>query len=256
MELVGAIAVGLTKYFGRVEADGLENLPMRGPAIVAVNHTSIADVPPVLSTLFRAGLRPSRPCHRPGCGTDHGHVRFLAAAEVFNHWFSGPLARHAGMIEGPAVWRGLNAPGARRSDAGAAAVRAAEEALDDGQIIGIYPEGDAMRPNPDGSPRRFKSGVARLALAAAAPVIPVAHHDAREISSGTVGEAIGRALTSVVRRPTIRLRVGRPVLPEEFAGLPVREVVELIQRRVTDVWRTIAAEVTAGASPGLVEKPL
>jgi 1-acyl-sn-glycerol-3-phosphate acyltransferase len=240
VELVGAVAVGLTRLFGSVDPDGLDNLPMSGPAIVAINHTSIADVPPVLSTLYRAGLRPSTPCHGEGCGIAHGHVRFLAASQVFANPFIGPLARHAGMVE--VGWR----------QAGASALKAALEALGRGEIIGIYPEGD-VSATPDGSPRRFRFGVGRLAQSAGAPVIPVAHHDAREIGSGTIARSLGGALTSIVRRPTIKLRVGRPVRPQEFAGLPIREVVDLVHARVTTVWRSIAGDQQAGPSLGLTE---
>ncbi|WP_166349855.1 lysophospholipid acyltransferase family protein [Phytoactinopolyspora limicola] len=229
MELVGAVAIGLTKLFGRVESDGLEHLPVQGPAIIAVNHTTIADVPPVLSTLHRAGLHPSVPCNADGCGTDHGHVRFIASSMVFKNPFIGPLARHAGMVE--VGWR----------QAGAVALRAARDALGRGEIVGIYPEGD-VSATTDGSPRRFRFGVGRLALDAQAPVVPVAHHDAREIGAGSVARTLGGALTSIVRRPTIRLRVGEPVQPAELRGLAIREAVDLVQQRVTDVWRSLAAE--------------
>ncbi|WP_165367606.1 lysophospholipid acyltransferase family protein [Phytoactinopolyspora endophytica] len=231
MEIVGAIAVGLTRLFGRVESDGLENLPLTGPAIVVVNHTTIADVPPVLSTLHRAGLRPSIPCHDDACGSEHGHVRFLAASQVFNHPLIGPLARHAGMVE----------VGLRQ--ASTAALRAARDALGRGEIIGIYPEGD-VSATTDGSPRRFRFGVGRLALDTQVPVIPVAHHDARAIGSGSTARSLGGALTSIVRRPTVRLRVGKPISPDEFAGMAIRDVVDLVQTRVTDVWRSLAGADT------------
>jgi 1-acyl-sn-glycerol-3-phosphate acyltransferase len=202
---------------------------MNGPAIVAVNHTTIADVPPVLSTLYRAGLRPSVPCGDQGCGKEHGHVRFMAASEVFNNTFIGPLARHAGMVE--VGWR----------QAGSVALRAAREALSRGEIIGIYPEGD-VSARADGAPRRFRFGVGRLALDAQVPVIPVAHHDARAIGSGSIPRSLAGALTSIVRRPTVKLRVGRPVMPEEFTGMAIRDVVDLVQARVTDIWQSLAGD--------------
>lgn len=243
MELVGAIAVGLSRLFGRVDADGLENLPANGPAIVAINHTTIADVVPVLATLHRAGLRPSQPCGDADCGENHGHVRFLVARQVFAHPILGPLARQAGMIE----------VGVR--EAANAALKAAREALGGGEVVGIYPEGD-VSASLDGSPRRFRLGVGRLALETQAPVIPVAHHDSRKIGGGSIPRSLAGALTSIVRRPTVRLRVGRPMLPEEFAGLPVRDIADLVQQRVTDVWRSIASDVPAAMTPALPENPL
>ena len=222
-------AVGLTRWFGRVDSEGLGNLPMGGPAIVAVNHTSIVDVPPVIATLYKAGLRPSVPCGRPGCEVDHGHIRFMAASQVFANRFIGPLARHGGMIE------------VAGRQVGAAALKAARDALGRGEIVGIYPEGD-VSATEDGSPRRFRYGVGRLAVDTQAMVVPVAHHDARLIGTGSIAQSLGGAFTAVVRRPTIRLKVGEPIRPEEFAGLPLRDVVDLIQARVTELWRSISGE--------------
>lgn len=240
------VAVGLTRWFGRVDSEGLDRLPMRGPAIIAVNHTSIADVPPVISTLYKAGLRPSVPCGGPGCGLDHGHIRFMAATQVFDNPFIGPLARHGGMIE------------VAGRQVGAAALKAARDALTRGEVVGIYPEGD-VSATEDGSPRRFRYGVGRLAVDAQAPVVPVAHHDARRIGTGSIARSLGGALTAVVRRPTIRLRVGEPIRPDELAGLPLREVVDLIQGRVTEVWRAVSEETSRlpgeAADPIAVERP-
>ncbi|AYY11939.1 1-acyl-sn-glycerol-3-phosphate acyltransferase [Actinobacteria bacterium YIM 96077] len=242
MELVGGIAVGLKRLFGRVELDGFENLPVSGPAIVAVNHTTIADVPVVLGAFHRAGLHPSVPCEGMGCGSEHGHVRFLASSLVFRSRMIGPLARHAGMIE--IGWRW----------SGPAALRSAREALARGEIVGIYPEGDVSATD-DGSPRRFRFGVGRLALDSGAPVIPVAHHDARVIGSGSTARSLGGALTAVVRRPTVRLRAGRPIRPEEFAGCSIREVVDMVQDRVTEVWRSLATTSGGPDGPGAVRPP-
>lgn len=209
---------------------------MSGPAIVAVNHTSIADVPAVLATLFTRGLRPSVPCGGDGCGRDHGHIRFLAASQVFRTPIIGNFARSSGMIE--VGWR----------QAGTVALKAAREALERAEIVGIYPEGD-LQANADGSPRRFRYGIGRLALDTGVPIIPIAHHDARRIGSGTIGRSLLGAMTAIVRRPTIRLRVGPPIGSEEYAGLPVRDVVQLVQARVTTVWESIAAPQRTPAPP-------
>lgn len=223
--------------------EGLARLPLRGPAIVAVNHTTIADVPAVLSSLHKGGLHPSAPCHRDGCGDLHGHVRFMASTMVFAHPLIGPLARRGGMIE----------VGARLG--GAAALKAAHDALSRGEIIGIYPEGD-VSASVDGAPRRFHFGVARLAAQSSAPVVPVAHHDARRIGSGSIARTLAGTLTSIVRRPTIRLRVGAPIRPDEFAGLALRDVLDLIEKRVGEVWRAVAGVIPAAPAADQPEKPL
>lgn len=227
MELVGLVAVGLSGWMGRFELSGTENLPFAGPAIVAVNHTTIVDTPPVIAALYRAGLRPSRPCHREGCGTKHGHIRFLATELLFRHPLLGPLVRHADFVP---VGQGRSAR---------AALQAGIDALKRNEIVGIYPEGD-VDASSDGAPRRFRIGVGRLALESGAPIVPVAHHDARAFGTGSIAQSLRGALTSVVRRPTVRIRVGRPIQAAEYAGRTLHETVSLVQERVTAVWRALA----------------
>ncbi|MGH8775663.1 MAG: lysophospholipid acyltransferase family protein [Jiangellaceae bacterium] len=229
MELVGPVAVGLSTWLGSFELSGAELLPFTGPAILAVNHTSIADTPPVIASLYRAGLRPSRRCAKGGCGSTHGHIRFLATEVLFRHPILGPLVKHADFVP---VGPGRSAK---------SALQAGIDALRNGEIIGIYPEGDvAVDLSSDGSPRTFRIGVGRLALDTGATIVPVAHHDSRVFGTGTVSESLRTAATSVLRRPKVHIRVGRPIQAAEYAGRTLHETVTLIQERVTAVWRTLA----------------
>lgn len=228
MELVGHVANGLTRLFGRAVAAGVEHLPVRGPAVLAVNHTTIADVPPVLSTLYRAGLRPSEPCGHDECGVGHGHVRFMASSRVIDDALIGRLARQAGMID---VRTGNDAYGEARA------------ALGRGEIVGIYPEGDALSPLPDGAPRKFRLGVGKLAVDTRAPVIPIAHHDAREIGSGSIGRTLAGALTAMVRRPTVRIQIGEAIPGDHFVSMTPREAADLVHERVTDLWRRLSTRM-------------
>lgn len=233
MELVGPIAVGLTRAVSRLEVSGAGNLPFAGPAIVAVNHTTIVDVAPVLAALHLAGLHPSRPCARAGCTTRHGHVRFLATEMVFANPILGPLVRHAGFVP---VGGGRSA---------AAALRAGVAALHRREIVGIYPEGD-VDADVDGGPRRFRIGVGKLALGSGATIVPVAHHDARAIGSGSIRGSLLGAVTSVLRRPVVRVRVGAPIRAAEYGGKTLAETVALIHERVTEVWRSLVDPATTG----------
>lgn len=126
---------------------GLDNIPAEGPAILASNHMSFSD------SVFIPVAVPRQ-------------VRFLAkndywkgrgAAGVWNRWFftmTGqiPMDRSGGQ-------------------ASQNSLAAGEQALRDGHLLGIYPEGTR---SPDGRLYRGKVGVAKLALNARVPVIPIA----------------------------------------------------------------------------------
>lgn len=133
----------LLRLMYRPKTRGLENIPSEGPAILAANHQSFLD------DLLLPLLVPKR------------KVVFLAKAEYFDKWYLGWFFKGANVI-----------PVRRESGSGAeAALRAGVEALRDGKLIGIFPEGTR---SPDGRLYRGKTGVARMALEAQVPVIPVA----------------------------------------------------------------------------------
>ena len=214
---------------------GAELLPRTGPALVVVNHTTIADVPVVLAALDRHGLKPiseDARGHSAACA-DHLHVRFLATQNVFDHPLLGRVVRRAGFIA-------VQPAGLGRVDAYAAA----DEALRAGQVVALYPEGDVTSPE-EGAPRRLRSGAARLAIATGVPIVPVAHHDAREIGAGTEAQTLRRAVTSILRRPTVQLVVGRTIQPHEYAGLTPLELTRMIREHLTETWRR-AVELRAG----------
>jgi 1-acyl-sn-glycerol-3-phosphate acyltransferase len=124
-----------------VRVDGLHLLPRRGPAIIAANHLSVMD------SIFLEMVSP-----RP--------ITFVAKAEYFDRWPTNWIFSATGQIP---LRRG-NGFAARR------ALDAAEAALADGHVVGIFPEGTRSR---DGMLHRGNKGPARLALASGAPIVPV-----------------------------------------------------------------------------------
>lgn len=177
---------------------GAERIPRSGPVILASNHLSWADTVFLPAQLERT-------------------VHFLGKADLF-HGRSVP-ARIIG-----AIMRQLRVMPVDRSGGSAAqgAIDAGLSVLVRGDVLGIYPEGTR---SPDGRLYRGKTGVARLALASGAPVVPVAMIGAFEASHG-------RLLPR--RRPRIVAVVGEPVdvasVLARSAGLSEVEVL----RRVTD----------------------
>ena len=127
----------------RWEAEGMENIPAEGPAILASNHVSYLD-PPLISALVK----------RP--------IYFMAKDEVFHVPLLGSFLRSIGTIP---VRRG-------RPDVGA--VRRALRVLERGDILGIFPEGTRNRTGDLRTVQPFRAGVGWLAIRSRAPVIPVA----------------------------------------------------------------------------------
>lgn len=123
----------------RVKAEGRENIPLKGGAVIAVNHRSNWDV--VVTGLM---------CPRM--------LRFMAKAELFENKLFGGLIKRLGAFP---VRRG-------RGDVGA--VKSALKTLSRNHVMLIFPEGHRMR---DGKrAQNAKAGVAMIATHAQVPVIP------------------------------------------------------------------------------------
>jgi len=146
-ELIRALLVPVSRVAFRPIVEGREHVPPAGPVILAANHLSFVDS-------FLIPLIAPRP------------VAFLAKSE----YFTGPGVR--GRLVA-ATLRGLGAVAVPRGEhrAAQAALETALGVLDSGGAFGIHPEGSRSR---DGRLYRGRTGVAWLALASAAPVVPVA----------------------------------------------------------------------------------
>jgi 1-acyl-sn-glycerol-3-phosphate acyltransferase len=185
-----------------------EHLPREGGVIVAVNHISYAD--PFAVALFLHSWK-----RRP---------RFMAKSSVFKIPLAGRIVRGAKQIP---VYRDT-------ADAGNA-LRAAVAAVEDGECVVIYPEGTVTK-DPDYWPMASKTGVARLALATGAPVVPVGQWGAQEF--------LGRHKSfHPFPRKTLRMRAGAPVDLSAWAGAePTTEVLRAMTLKVmNDVTAQVAA---------------
>jgi 1-acyl-sn-glycerol-3-phosphate acyltransferase len=142
------VAIGpVVKLVFRPRAEGTENVPAAGAAILASNHLSAAD------WIFMPLSSKRR-------------VTFLAKAE----YFTGKGVK--GFFQ-RAFFTGAGQVPIDRSSASAAenAIQTGIRILREGKLLGIYPEGTR---SPDGRLFRGKIGVARMALETGVPVIPVA----------------------------------------------------------------------------------
>jgi 1-acyl-sn-glycerol-3-phosphate acyltransferase len=135
--------VPLSRVAFRPDVQGARNVPRRGPVILAANHLSVVD------SFLIPLVTPRR-------------VSFLAKQEYFDRSF---FSR--------AFFSGIDAIPVPRGS-----FRAAQESLEAalgvlrlGGAFGIHPEGSRSR---DGRIYRGRTGVAWLAIASGAPVVPVA----------------------------------------------------------------------------------
>ena len=115
-------------------------LPAEGPALVVANHLSGLDPMMMLAA-----------CQRP--------VHFIIASEQYYRFGLRWLFRLGGCIP------------VDRSGRDDRAFRAALQALQEGKVVGLFPEGGIHLPGK--GPKRLKRGVARLAKLSGAPVYPM-----------------------------------------------------------------------------------
>jgi 1-acyl-sn-glycerol-3-phosphate acyltransferase len=177
-------------------AEGADNIPTDGPAIIASNHLSFCD------SFFMPLLVRRR-------------VTFLAKAEYFTTpgikgWLSRTFFASVGQV-----------PIDRDdTDAARAALNTGVRLLRNGALLGIYPEGTR---SPDGRLYRGKTGVARMALEAGVPVIPCAM-----MNTATI-QPTGRRIPKLRPRPSVRF--GAPLDFSRHAGMAGDRFVE---RSITD----------------------
>jgi 1-acyl-sn-glycerol-3-phosphate acyltransferase len=174
---------------------GVENVPTSGAAILASNHLSFSD------SIFLP-----LQCPRP--------VVFLAKSEYFTGkgikgFFVKLFFKSTGQLP-------IDRSGGKASEA---ALNTGLGVLEQGQLLGIYPEGTR---SPDGRLYRGRTGIARMALEAKVPVIPVAMIDTEKV------QPIGTRLPRVRR---VGIVYGKPLDFSRFDGM---EGDRIVLRAVTD----------------------
>ena len=165
-------------------AEGEENVPREGPALLVSNHLSFSD------HFFMPLDLPRK-------------VTFLAKSEYFTGTgIKGLFTR--------AFFRGVGQIPIDRSGgkAGEAALRTGMRVLRRGELLGIYPEGTR---SPDGRLYRGKTGVARLAIEAGVPVIPCAMVGTDRM------QPPGRLIPRLGVRPGVRF--GKPLDFTRYQGM-------------------------------------
>ncbi len=224
MRASDAFGRSFIQCFTRVQVDGLEHVPADGPLIISANHISNAD-PPFMAAWLTPAL--GRPIH------------WMAKAEALEWPLAGWFMRQNGAF------------GIRRGAADTEAFRLAKSVLDDGRVLGAFPEGTR---SPTGALQQAKDGVTLLALRTGAPILPV----------GVIGTdrfwPRGRKVWRVGGR--IALNIGEPFVLERGVGPDGRKeslddvtlrlmlrIAGLLPERHRGVYGAPLADLAAGPDP-------
>lgn len=205
-------------------AENLSALGKSGPALIIINHTTIVDVVVTVGTLHKLGYTVDGQC-KDVCNHAR-HLRPIGTSDIWNYGFARRIVEGSGIIP-------------TDQHDGRSAYRDAIRALDNGQCVLIYPEGD-VKVNENASPRTWRPGAVALAKSRLMPIVPIAHHDSRKLGSGTVIKSIVLALTKFMWRPKIYLNIGRPILPEELEGKTPIEIGQIMFDRLVETWQQAA----------------
>ncbi|MGV0603559.1 lysophospholipid acyltransferase family protein [Mycolicibacterium sp. XJ1904] len=184
LEVLVKAAVRINGY--KISYRGLENIPARGGAVIAINHTSYVDwLPAALAVHYRKR-----------------RLRFMIKEEMQDVKVVNFLIRRTGTI-----------PVDRRAGAGAYAI--AVERLRAGELVGVYPEATISRSF---ELKDFKTGAARMARDADVPLVPLIVWGAQRLWTKDHPRRLRR------NRIPITVQVGNPLRASETMEQTLQEL--------------------------------
>jgi 1-acyl-sn-glycerol-3-phosphate acyltransferase len=194
--LMKYVVVGpIVKAIFRPWIVGRRNIPAEGGAILASNHLSFVDSVILPLMIDR-------------------RMAFLAKSDYFTGKGLKGMATRI-FMKGTGQLP-IDRSGGRASEA---SLNTGLQVLGGGELLGIYPEGTR---SPDGKLYRGRTGIARMALEAHVPVVPVVMVDTDTMMP------IGRRVPNVVR---VGVVIGEPLDFSRFQGM---EGDRYILRSITD----------------------
>lgn len=158
----------LARRFFQIEYKGIENIPSEGKLIVCCNHKSVMD-PLFLAAPFKR------------------QIRYMAKSELFED--HGAVFRW--------ILYHLGAFPVKRNSGDAQSIRTAVQILNEGGLLGIFPQGKCVFDN---TPFKPKAGAALIAGLSKAPILPASIY-----CDGVI---------KPFKRVTVR--IGKPISPEEL----------------------------------------
>jgi len=191
----------LTHSIYRIKVEGRDNIPERGGALFVANHMSFVDALLLIASTDRP-------------------VRFIMFKDIYEHPLIKPFARVLGTIP---ISSQLRPRDMLRS------LRTATEAIQNGEVVCIFAEGQITRI---GQLLPFRRGFERIMKGVDAPIIPV---NLDGVWGSIFSFEKGRFLWKVPRRIPYPVTVsyGRPMLP----GSTAFEVRQAVQELHTQAYR-------------------
>ncbi len=178
---------GLTRLICRIDDQSLDRVPNQGPLILVCNHINFLEVP-----LMYTHLQP-----RPVTG--------FAKSETWENPLLAPLFDLWGAIP------------LQRGKADLGALRVGLQALEQGKIVAVTPEGTR---SGDGRLRKGHPGIVFLAQHSSAPILPLVYYGS---------EAFHQNFRRL-RRTDFHIRIGEPFC----VVIPTKRITHAMRQAVTD----------------------
>lgn len=206
-ETMRAMVGPLVDFHYRIKAEGAENIPEEGPALLVCNHRSLLD--PVIIA--------------------YAIDRFINFAEA-SYGFKIPVVKQMSELLGAFP---LSIYGGRESDENIATAR---KLFEEGELVGIFPEGvqSFFNPNRVTKIANFKTGFAKLALENRVPIVPIAvvaeeEKELPKIPGFLVGAYVkvpgARDGLRLITYHGVKCRIGRPVELDAYYDEPLTKAL-------------------------------
>jgi len=175
------VGAPVVRHVLRPTVVGLDRIPSTGAAVLAGNHVGAGDTFPIPVLVRRRIYIPAKKEF-----FEVKDIKGRLLAFILRFAYQVPIDTKGGA-------------------SGRASLQRLIDLLCQGEMVGIFPEGTR---SPDGRMYRFHTGVARLALAAGAPVLPLACANTR----------LKRGFLGIPTLKDATLTIGEPLHFDEYFG--------------------------------------
>lgn len=211
---IAGLVLPLMNLVSSITVRGGNNIPRKGPFIVAPCHFSAIDPVIMGIAVWKSGRTP----------------RFMAKASLFKLPVIGAALRWLGQIP-------VDREGGQRA---LGPMKAARTLASEGNGVIIYPEGTLTR-DPELWPMRGKTGAVRMALDSGIPLIPAAHWGTQTLLPRYTSKL------KLFPRTPITVLLGKPIDLSAFAGVQLdqktlNQATLILMNAITDLQSQLRGE--------------